>query len=70
MAVGAFYRVKDGEEGAGTIYWQEKPNTRLIPISDVQWAAYSNNGNRYVDYSADDIAFLLSSWGEEPSPTV
>lgn len=70
MATGAFYRVKNGEEGAGTIYWQEKPNTRLIPISEAQWAAYSNNGNKFVDYSAAEIDALIVEWGQNNSPTV
>lgn len=70
MADGAFYRSNPLEEGDGTIYWQEKPNTVMVPISPLQWDAYSNNGNKFVDYTAEQIADLLSEFGETPAPNV
>ena len=70
MADGAFYRSNPNSGGDGTIYWQEKPNTVMVPISPLQWDAYSNNGNKYVDYSGDDIAELLTQFGEIPAPNV
>lgn len=65
MAQGAFYRNKT----TGGIFWQEKPNTALIPISLPTWVAYAANGNRYADLDPKDIDGLLKKWGEEPAPT-
>ncbi len=68
MAQGAFYRIQDGDTGGGSIYWQEKPNTVLIPISLPTWVAYSNNGNKYANLSAKDVNGLIAKYGKASVP--
>lgn len=62
MSTGAFYRSNPSLEGDGTIYWQETPTSALVAIMPLQWDAYSNNGNRFVDYSPEDIATLTAKF--------
>jgi murein DD-endopeptidase MepM/ murein hydrolase activator NlpD len=61
--MGAFYRSPDG-----SIFWQEKPNTVLIPLSLPTWIAYAANGNAYADLSAKDIDSLKKKYGTAPVP--
>lgn len=68
MSQGAFYRIAAGGEGAGTIFWQEKPNTSLIPINIVTWTAYEKNGARYADIPAVDIQQMMRDFGVIPAP--
>jgi len=69
MAVGAFYRVVHGETNSGGIWWQEKPNTPLIPIPELQtWQAYAANGNKYCDLHWVDIEALLKKYGTQEKP--
>lgn len=64
----AFYRIKDGDPGAGGIYWQEKPNTPLIPISLPTWVAWAGNGHKYADLSAADVNGLITKYGNQAAP--
>jgi hypothetical protein len=69
MAIGAFYRVLHGEKNSGGIWWQEKPNTALIPISELQtWQAYAANGNKYCDLHWVDIETLIKKYGTQEKP--
>lgn len=61
---GAFPRDKK----SGKIYWQEKPNTALIPLDVPTWAAWSAQGNTYTDLDPADIAALIKAWGTAPAP--
>lgn len=64
MAQGAFYRNKTN----GGIWWQEKPNTPLIPIDLPTWTAYSANGNKYADLEPAAVTALIGKWGQAPAP--
>lgn len=64
MAQGAFYRNKD----TGAIFWQERPNTVLVPIDLPTWLAYSANGNKFLDLIPAEIDGLRAKWGEAPAP--
>lgn len=69
MAIGAFYRVIHGETNSGGIWWQEKPNTALIPIPELQtWQAYAANGNKYCDLHWVDIQALMTKYGTQERP--
>lgn len=64
----AFYRIKDGDPGGGAIFFQEKPNTSLIPVSLPTWIAYAANGHKYADLSAGDVSGLIAKWGQRAAP--
>lgn len=70
MAQGAFYRVADGQPGAGAIYWQEKPNTAFTAITFPTWTAYAAQRNAYANLSKADIDALIKKYGLVPSPPV
>ena len=63
MAQGAFYRVQDGDPEAGSIYWQEKPNTAFTPIALPTWIAYAEQRNSYANLSKRDIDALIKKYG-------
>lgn len=70
MAIGAFYRVLHGEKNSGGIWFQEKPNLPLIPISELQtWQAFAANGNKYCDLHWVDIEALINKYGTQSKPS-
>lgn len=62
--LGAFYR-----NPSGSIAWQEKPNTVLIPIGLVTWQAYAKQGNKYLDVTQEQWDKLVNKWGTATSPS-
>lgn len=65
--MGAFFRISEGE-GTGTIYWQEKPNTVLVPLSFDTWTGYAAQGNVAVDIAAGNIQGLIQQFGQAAHP--
>lgn len=65
MAQGAFYR----DSKSGGIWWQERPNTPLVPIDLTTWQAYSANGNKYADLEPAAVAALRAKWGTVDAPS-
>lgn len=68
MAQGAFYRIADGQTGAGGIYWQEAPGLPLIPLDGSTWAAYAANGNKFVNLSRAQIDGIIARCGTATKP--
>jgi hypothetical protein len=64
----AFYRIVEGEPGGGTVYWQDKPNTPLVPLNLVTWQAYEANGAVYLNCGAADVNALVDLYGMSDIP--